>query len=264
MASTMTHELPPILKGSEQQQLASLRDYLVRLAQTLNAVESAPVVVSTPKGISGSIGKQSSGTAQTIEELKKQASDLKSLIIKTADTINVRMDETVRNLESVYVAQSDFGEYQETVNTTIRETAKDTIESYDYGSQINTLNDGLNSLQEYLTLINGEIRRGIILDPSTGQDVLGIAISQSLTFTAETTTEGGLVYHRIAANQTFGLYTSTGWQFWINGQKVGWFDSMAESALHVASIITETSIRFGQNWIIDQSTNSIGFRYLGS
>ena len=42
-----THELPPILRGSEQQQLAALRDYLVRLAQSLNAVDSATIVSSS-------------------------------------------------------------------------------------------------------------------------------------------------------------------------------------------------------------------------
>ena len=267
MASTLTHELPPILRGTEQQQLAVLRDYLVRLAQSLNTVDNATVISSS---------SSDKVTKRVTDEMKQQASDLRSLIIKTADALDVRIESnsseindingTISTLGNTYVAQSTFGAYQETVLQTIENTAKNVVESYDYASQITAINAGLDSLSEYLTMINGEIRRGVIEDPLTHQDVLGIAISQSLVFTSGTVEKDGLTYYRIDSSQaqTFGLYTSTGWQFWINGQKVGWFDSTAEAALHVASMITEASIRFGEDWIIDQNSNGIGFRYIGS
>ena len=267
MASTMTHELPPILKGSEQQQLASLRDYLVRLAQSLNAVDTSTVITSS---------NNTKAAKKTTDDIKQQASDIRSLIIKTADALDVRITEntdsiddingTISTLSNTYVAQSQFGAYQETVQQTIENTARATIEGYGYSSQITALNNSIDSLTEYLTLINGEIRRGVIEDPATHQDVLGIAISQSLVFTSGTVEKDGQTYYRIDSSQaqTFGLYTSTGWQFWINGQKVGWFDSTAESALHVASMITESNIRFGDDWVIDQNSNGIGFRYIGA
>jgi len=267
MATTMTHELPPMLRGTEQQQLASMRDYLVRLAQSLNAVDSSTVITSSTN---------TKASKKMTEDIKQQAADLRSLIIKTADALNVKIETnsyeidgingTIAGFENTYVAQSTFGTYQESVQQTIENTAKNTIESYGFASQITALNDNLNSLNQYLTLINGEIRRGVIEDPLTHQDVLGIAISQSLVFTSGTVEQDGNVYYRIDSSQaqTFGLYTSTGWQFWINGQKVGWFDSTAESALHVASLITESNARFGEDWIIDQNINGIGFRYIGS
>lgn len=268
MATTLTHELPPMLKGSEQQQIAAMRDYLVRLAQTLNTVQNATTVSSS---------SNTAATKKITEDIKQQASDLRSLIIKTADALDVKIETnsseiddingTIAILGNTYVSQSQFGSYQESVLTTIQNTATNIIESYDYASQLLAINSDLSSLTEYLNLINGEIRRGYIEDPVTHQNVLGIAISQSLSYAAGTIGgPDGNTYYEIDSSQaqTFGLYTSTGWQFWINGQKVGWFDSQSSSALHVASAIIENSLRFGDDWIIDQNGTGIGLRYIGS
>lgn len=269
MPTNATHELPPMLKGTEQQQLAALRDYLVRLAQSLNVVDNATIITSS---------SNTKATKKLTDDLKQQATDLRSLIVKTADALNVQIETntnsiddingTISTLGSTYVAQSAFGTYQQTMQTQIQNLSSGVNEIYQSIEQISThdaAQDGL--LSEYMTLINGQIRRGFIEDPDhPGQYLLGIAISQSLVFTSETRTdELDNVYYRIDSSlaQTFGLYTSTGWQFWVNGQKVGWFDSTSTSALHVASIITETNIRFGDDWIIDQNSNGIGLRYVG-
>ncbi len=273
MAATQTHELPPILRGSEQQQLASIRDYLVRLATSLNKINDATIISSS---------SNDKATKKISDDLKQQASDLRSLIIKTADALDVRIETnaegiddingTISTLSSTYVAQSAFGAYKETVQSTIENTAKAQIAAYNYESIVlGIVGDDLDALHAFANLLSGEIRRGVIRDPSTGLDVLGIAISQKLVFVSSDQPDASVVgpdyetYYRIDTNyaQTFGLYTSTGWQFWINGQKVGWFDSTAETALHVASMITESSVRFGEDWIIDQNSNGIGFRYIG-
>lgn len=269
MASTLTHELPPILRGTEQQQLTVLRDYLVRLAQSLNAVDTAPVVSSSVS---------TKATEKVTADIKQQAADLRSLIIKTADALDVRIETNAEGIEDIngtistlgntYVAQSTFGTYSQSVQTTIKQLADGVSDLYSKTEVItahDTAQDGL--LNQYITLLNGEIRRGYILDPSTGQDVLGIAISQSLVYASGTKTEGENTYYEIDSSlaQTFGLYTSTGWQFWVNGRKAGWFDSTdADAALHIASAIIENGLRFGEDWIIDQNSNGIGLRYIGS
>ena len=269
MPTTATHELPPMLRGTEQQQLTTLRDYLVRLAQSLNVVDNATVVSSS---------SNTKVTQQLTEDIKQQATDLRSLIIKTADALDVRIttnseeiddiNGTISTLSNTYVAQSDFGTYQQTMQTSIQNLASGISELYSSTEAIIARNaEQDEQLSEYLTLINGQIRRGFIEDPdNAGQYILGIAISQSLVFTSGTLEQDGLTYYRIDSTlaQTFGLYTSTGWQFWINGQKVGWFDSTAERALHVASIISESSMQFGENWLIEQNSNGIGLRYIGA
>ena len=43
------YEYPPILTGSEQQQLLALRDYLVRLAKSLDTAAQTPPEETKPK-----------------------------------------------------------------------------------------------------------------------------------------------------------------------------------------------------------------------
>ena len=112
-----------------------------------------------------------------------------------------------------------------------------------------------------MTELNGQIRRGVIEDPETHEVHLGIAISEQLSFTGQTQTEGGLTYYELAPGQTLGLYTSTGWQFWINGVRRGWFSS-EDSMLHVSNIVVENRLQLGSDWEI-VSAGGFGLRYIG-
>ena len=116
-------------------------------------------------------------------------------------------------------------------------------------------------LDSYLTDIHGEIRRGLITDPETGEQVLGIAVAEQLHFTGQTHTRDGLVYYELSPGQTLGLYTATGWQFWINGAKRGWFDS-SDSMLHVTHMRAVDSIDLGDSWRLS-SAGGLGIRYIG-
>ena len=186
---------------------------------------------------------------------------MKSLITKTADEVYQYVDRIVTQLDSVYVAKSEFGEYTETIQRTIEDTARGTVESYGYSELIEGLQGDVGELNSYLTTINGQIRRGILEDPDTHEQVLGIAISEDLEFTGQEYEEGGLTYYYLAPGQTLGLYTSTGWQFWINGVKAGWFDSR-DGKLHVANVQIENSLQIGAGWIMT-AAGGFGIRYIG-
>ena len=163
-------------------------------------------------------------------------------------------DSKVEEYNSLYVAQSEFGTFQETIQTTITNTARGVVESYDYGSSIESMQDSIGLMQSYYTDINGEIRRGIIEDPDhPGEYVTGIAIAQALKFSGECGPSDqhnpgdGYTYYYLNSGQTFGLYTSVGWQFWIDGYKKGWFSS-EDGMLHVASVYVEVALSFGGAW----------------
>lgn len=204
----------------------------------------------------------SADAAETaIRAARRRAADLKALIVKTANEVYEYADRIVQELSSVYVAKSDFGEYTETIQTTIEQTARGTVESYGYSAMIEALSGEVGELDTYLTTIEGQIRRGIITDPISGEETLGITISENLQFTGEEHTEGGLTYYYLAPGQTVGMYTSTGWQFWINGVKAGWFDSR-DSKLHVSGIVAENSMQLGDDWLITR-TGGFGIRYIG-
>ena len=245
----MSLELPPMAQGTAEQQLAALRDYLVRMAQSLDPVSgsSERILAEARKGADKAQEK-------TVKDIRARAASLKALILKTADEITAYTDLKAEAFESLYVAKSDYGSYYNQIETRVEQTARDTVETYHY-------TEAIQALDSYMTELNGQIRRGVIEDPETHEVHLGIAISESLSFTGQTQTEGGMTYYELSPGQTLGLYTSTGWQFWINGAKRGWFSS-EDSMLHVSNIVVENRLQLGSGWEI-VSTGGFGLRYIG-
>lgn len=247
------YEMPPILQGSEKEQLRQLRDYLARMAQSLD--------VEVERAVQTTVEKSGSVQESAIKAADKRADLLKALIVKTADTIQHNVDIITEELHEDYLALSDFGAYQEEINSTITTTARGVVESYDFASALVALDGRLGDTESALTSLRGEIRRGLITDPESGETALGIAIAENLSFTGTEHTENGLVYYELAPGQTLGLYTSTGWQFWINGSKRGWFDSR-DGMLHVANLAVENSLRLGGDWLVT-TVGGFGLRYMG-
>jgi hypothetical protein len=248
----MIYELPPVLSGPPQQQIAALRDYLVRMAQSLQTAQDL-----TEKRTASGISRAKTAAAA---DAARQAASLKSLIVKTAGVIRSSIEELETELHSSYVAESEFGEYREYAEGRFTQTASDITEAFDRSAQIRT------DLLDFRSSVQGEIRRGLIEDPETGEENIGIAISRKLYFE----TNGipyvdtmGNIYPRLLPAQSFGLYTATGWQYWINGQKVGWFDSL-DSSLHLRTVTVNESISIGDSWkIMQHPGGGFGVRYVG-
>lgn len=219
---------------------------------------------------------------QQTEDLWDTSTDLRNQIIQSANNLKIDIDANtgsinelngqVTNIMNTYVT-ADYinGQFTSQLTQTITNNVNNIVENYDYSEIVSGLvGEDLDTLKSFATLINGEIRRGMIYDSGLGVDVLGIAISQKIQFYENDplyppAVVDGNTYYRIMSNQTFGFYTSYGWQFWVNGQKVGWFDSTnAAAALNVASEVVENGIAFADKWEIARSSNGIGFRYIGS
>ena len=242
----MSYELPPQARGGAEEQLAALRDYLVRLAQELERAEH---------GGTAAAAKAADAVREKNEAaLREQASALKALIVKNADEIGEMTDARFDSLSSRYVAVSDFGSYYEQIDAQVRRTARETVESYHY-------TEAVESLERYMTELGGQIRRGIIEDPVTHEMHLGIAISETLSFTGQTQSVGGVTYYELTPGQTLGLYTARGWQFWINGVRRGWFSS-EDSMLHISNLVVEEKLQLGADWQIGTG-GGFGIRYTG-
>ena len=256
------YQLPPILQGSTENQLQQLRDYLVRIVRQLPTAAQAEQAAAQTAAQTAAAGRGGAGSVDAAA-LRGQAVALKALIVKTADRIYETIDVLETRLGSTYVAQSDFGTYQETVDTRITTTARETVESYDFQSQIDAV---AGSLAQYKTAIDGEIRRGFLPDPDhSGEYIFGIAVAQKIVTTGTTRVNAadgmsyeGLDLDRMAA---LGLYTASGWQFWINGVKAGWFDA-ADGLLHAPRIVVENELKIGADWLLTGS-NGFGVRYMG-
>ena len=279
-------EKPPILSGTEREQLKALRDYLFRMAGSLEDAAAAAGSANTASLITRPDGtkvfKTDADAAATAEAVRKNAQELKALILKTANglgdeiragdaAVSAYADRKTETYDSRYVAQSAFGTFQENIGSVIDATARGVVESYGYGASIRSIQTDIGLIQDYYTAIDGEIRRGIVEDPDTGDYVTGIAISQNLQFSGEcgptdTNNPGdGYTYYYLNSGQTFGLYTSTGWQFWIDGHKKGWFSSV-DGILHVANVQVEQALQIGSAWKITASADGSRFeiRHVGA
>lgn len=287
------YETPPFLNGTSEQNIVAIRSYLVRLVRELEQVENYSSTESTGslqvdgngrKVIVPGSGSGGGVNQKTIEDIIRNAANLRQLIVKTADDLgmnittgdsyvmnytNTQIDGLNAEIQQTYVAQSDFGTFVEDVDRRIENTAKETVESYGYSSLIqsaqNTADAANLLIQNYSNVINGQIRRGIILDQDTGQYVTGIAISQSLQFTGEVTQgTDGYEYYYLETGQTFGFYTSTGWQFWIDGFKKGWYNSL-DGMLHIANVYIENTLQFGTTaqFVVD-GTGKFGLKHIRS
>jgi hypothetical protein len=281
-------EYPPILSGTALQQIAALRDYLVRRARDSDASVGAGALdgpknsASVGEGLSALYGRRDAppavgqaavsaggaSPAPTAAHSESQipnsalpAAALRALIVKTADRVERQVELLSRSLHEDYLARSDFGDYQEQIDALIRATARQIVESYDFTARLSAADARLGELAGALTRLRGELRRGLIRDPETGELCFGIAIAQELRFTGQTVTEDGLVYEELAPGQTLGLYTASGWQFWINGSKRGWFDA-SDGQLHIRSLTAEQELRLGGDWLCTPS-GGFGIRYVG-
>ena len=258
------YEYPPMLMGSEQQQLHALRDYLVRLARSLETAETAPTAASSPKA-AGSAAADAAierAAGEQAEALRRNAANLRALIVKNAAETESRMSELRQELESSFMARSDFGEYMEHARSSFSATARGVVESYDYGEQIRSLSERAEALDLSMSTLRGEIRRGLIIDPESGETVLGIAVAEKLRFTGAVHEEDGLQYYVLEPGQTLGLYTAGGWQFWVNGAKRGWFDSR-DGRLHVISEAVADSLQLGGEWAVS-AAGGFGIKYVGA
>ena len=137
---------------------------------------------------------------------------VKSLIIKSADIVNAYYEEINRRLEGVYVAESEFGTYQEQISQDITETAEGINRAF---SRIQNIEGEL----EQTIGTSANIRSGLLftvgeetLEPELGQTlpegavVFGVEIGQS------TTVNDVEVFHKFARFTAYGmtLYDTNG------------------------------------------------------
>jgi len=251
------YEYPPILTGSSYRQLEALRDYLVRMVESLEKAHE-----QTSQALRAQAEEKSPETKESPgPSAPDNATALRSLIVKTAGSIRQNVEQLSNTLREDYLALSDFGTYTEELKAQFTATARAVVEQFSFESRLDYAQQQYELLESHVQTLQGQIRRGIITDPDTGENCFGIAIAQSLSFTGNVLEEGGLTWYELSPGQTLGLYTATGWQFWINGSKRGWFDS-ADGMLHIRSITVEEHMELGSDWLLSHP-GGFGIRYTG-
>lgn len=248
--------MPPAPRGSVSQQVQQQYAYLFQLAQDLNrAMEQ---VESRERVTEKAAAAQRSKTKQERAEQGRQAAELKSLIVKSADTVRSEMERLQSELKGSYVAQSDFGTYLERVSQEIEEDPTKMERYFRFTSEIRANTERVEAdFAAYKTDVEGYIRQGIV-----GYDgvtpIIGIAIGQDIRTTRTgVETERG-VFDEIDKSSNMSVWTTEKLSFYIGGQEAAYFSN---GKLTVAQIATDRITGAGK-WDVS-FTSGVKFKWIG-
>ena len=168
----MNIRLPNITASSEREQLMQVKSYLLQLAQELNWALST-IEAGTSTGNTAE-KKQSSGSAVTKEDLTTSYNELRSLIIKSANTVSAYAEAAEEIYNSRYVAQSDFGTYMEEAEQRIVENSTNIEQILTNIQEIITQ----NNLEHSKIDVSANIKAGVLDTDDNGVPVYGVEIGQ--------------------------------------------------------------------------------------
>lgn len=165
---------PNIIGKTDSQKLEQMKSYLHQLTDELNFHLNK----------AGTTGNNASGYPSTTNEgakLQKKTdtestfNDIKALIIKSADIINAYYEEINARLESVYVAESDFGIYAEQTSQDIKANSQRIEQFYtDLQQIISDVDEAVHTQIE----VNAHINSGLLYYADDGTPVYGLEIGQ--------------------------------------------------------------------------------------
>ena len=206
-----TFNPPNITGNTPEAQLKSMQSWLYQFGEQLQyAINNLDTTNFSEGGLEEISGTRSA--SQSNGAVREEFNALKSLIIKTSNTVNSYYEEVTETLKSDYLAISDFGEYSENNKADIVKSALGITQNYSRIEEIsNKLDTVETSFDTYVRKTNAYIRTGYLEQ----LDTYGIEIGEE----REETIDG---VETVAFNR-FATWTSEELAFWENGVKLGYF-----------------------------------------
>jgi protein subunit release factor A len=186
---------PDITAKDEAGQLQQVKSYLYQLVNQLNfalsAIESGSESSKIPANAASATAKK--------EDPVDSFNQIKSLIIKSADIINVYSEEISKKLKGMYVSQSDFGTYSEQTTSNITANSMSITQAYE---NIQKITSDVESIANRLIEVNAHIKSGLLY--YAGED----DTEHSIEIPNGTPVYGLEVGQRVVANgvETFNKY----------------------------------------------------------
>ena len=182
----------------------------------------------------------------------KTSSVLKDLIIKTADTVQRRMDQLSARLEGEYVASSEFGSYVEKLSAYIEAHPDALTQYYSFCSDLQGDVDAVDAaFGSYKAGTEGYIRTGVVYYEGA-LPVYGVAVGQNLT----TTLVDGV--ETVAQNDFRATFTAKRLSFWQDSTEVAY---VSDNRLYIRDITVLDSVTLG-GWKL-ASENGLAFQWIG-
>ena len=251
---------PQQLHGSERDQLKALYSHLFKLSNelniALNSIEKSAVSSAVSATTTASATGSGSSTGTAAPSLGEQYTALRSLVIKSAETVEASMTEIRETLTADYLAISDFGTFQENLTQTISTTAQAEVRDYDYTAILKPINDEMAGFSAYQVKTEQYIKIGIVGEDDDGIPIAGIVVGKNL---AETIVDGET---HVSSPDMYSCFTADQLSFWKSGVRQAY---ISNETLYVTNISATNSITvgFGSNkWIFD-TTNGLTIRNVG-
>lgn len=163
--------LPNITASTEREQLLQVKSYLHQLVQELNWALSS--IESGSKAVNADAKGQ--GSAATKQELATSFNSLKSLIVKSSETVMAYSEAAEERYNSLYVAQSDFGTFTEEAIQLIKDNST-AIESF--FENVQEIITQIDSLEHSIIEVNANIRSGLLYYDDSGVPAYGLEVGQ--------------------------------------------------------------------------------------
>ena len=238
--------MPPAPAGDLAEQVRGQYAYLFQLAQQLNlALEGTEQAAAEAR---------KSERKTTAAEMAEGYERLKSLIVKTADTVTARMDKLRTELSGEYMAISDFGTYVERLNAILEADPTALTQYYQYFSELRADVDAVSAdFTAWRTATEGTIRTGIV-DYKDGVPVYGLAVGQKLENSIDTAT-GDTV---IEKKNFRAIYAANRLSFWEDGVEVAY---VSNNQLYITNVVALATLTVGR-WSVS-GTNGLAFQWIG-
>lgn len=160
--------LPELSGGSTENQLHRIQSYLFTLAQQLqiafDEVSQKQAETRTQQGV-----------GSTPEEKAANFASVKALILKSAELTEHFQQEVEKSLRGRYVAQSQFGTYQEETEQRITANSQSIQQEF---SNLQRLESAVSGLEQAVTEVNAVIRTGLLEQTQDGFGIYGVEIGQ--------------------------------------------------------------------------------------
>lgn len=241
--------LPNITATDATGQVMQMKNYLYQMVQQLN------YSMQTVQTSAAEAAVQAAQTASAASKTDPAStfSEIKALIIKSADIVNAYYEQINRRLEGVYVAQSTFGTYTEQTSQEIEENSTNINQAFTNIQQVQVaLDEAVNDMlkiESILVSVNAYINSGLLYTDEEGVPVYGIEVGQ------RTEIDGQEVFNRYAR------FTSNKLSFYdSNGNEVAY---ISDYKLFISNVEITGSYRIGHLVDTVQSDGSIVTKYMG-
>lgn len=274
----MDFRIPNITGASTQDQLTQLKSYLVQFVEQLNfAMTTVEREISnyTPQSNNATSSKSSNSSSSSTDPLTTFNS-IKELIIKSAEIVGAYSEEISKDLESKYIAVSDFGTYFNDASANIKATAEGVAQEFknlqivtptqlnkaidtakgdaskelsdalkDVNTDIEALEEDLGGISTTIIAVTANVNSGLIAEEN-GIPIYGFEVGQKNVVNGE---EVFNKYARFTADR-LSFYDDLGKEIaYISDYKLHITDAEIKGTLKLGGYTTYTSNGIAFKWV---------------